>query len=95
MKLVINTCFGGFRIKPEIVRKYGLDKCNPAGYEIDTNSRTNKKLIELIESGINCSGMCSKLAVVEIPDEATDYCIEEYDGAEYVLYVIDGKIHHL
>ena len=87
MKLVINTCFGGFRIKPEIVKKYDFDKRDVR--------RTDKKLIELIESGIDCSGMCSELTVVEIPDEATDYRIEECDGAEYVLYVLDGKIHHI
>ena len=84
MKLVINTCFGGFGIKPEIVEKYSLDKYN---------IRTDKKLIELIESGIDCNGKHARLTVVEIPDEATDYAIEEYDGAESVLYVLDGKIH--
>ena len=92
MKLVINTCFGGFRVKPEIRKKYGLEKCDP-WYSEDYH--TDKKLIELIESGINCSDDCSELSVVEIPDEATDYYIVEYDGAESVLYVIDGKIHML
>lgn len=92
MKLVINTCYGGFRINPEIAKKYGFNKRDSVYCD---GIRTNKKLIELIESGIDCNGMCSQLAVVEIPDEATDYCIEEYDGEEYILYVIDGKIHHL
>ncbi len=87
MKLVINTDFGGFGIKYEIATKYGFYECD--------DIRTNKKLIELIESGIDCNDDCSELSVVEIPDEATDYCIEEYDGAEYILYVLDGKIHHL
>lgn len=92
MKLVINVCYGGFSIKPEIRKKYGLEKCDRWSTQ---DCRTDKKLIELIESGVNCNTEYSKLSVVEIPDEATDYYIEEYDGAESVLYVIDGKIHHL
>lgn len=87
MKIVINTDFGGFGINYEIAKKYGLYKCD--------DIHTNEKLIELIESGIDCNDECSKLSVVEIPDEATDYYIEEYDGAESVLYVLDGKIHFL
>lgn len=85
MKLVINTCFGNFHIKPEIVENYRLYKSD--------DIRTDKKLIALIESGIDCNGMCSKLAVVEIPDEATDYYINDYDGVESVFYVVDGKIY--
>ena len=85
MKLVINDCFGGFGINYEIATKYGF-------YKLD-DIRTNEKLIELIESGIDCNDDVSKLSVVEIPDEATDYYINNYDGAESVIYVVDGKIH--
>ena len=85
MKLVINADFGGFGIKPEIIKKYGLDKCDDV--------RISEKLIELIESGVDCNNACSELSVVEIPDESTDYYINDYDGAESVLYVLDGKIH--
>lgn len=97
MKLVINKCYGVFNIKPDIKEKYGLKNINLWDLnERDSNEcRTNKKLIELIESGIDCSGNCSKLIVVEIPDEATDYYIEEYDGLESVIYVVDGKVHRL
>lgn len=92
MKLVINRCFGGFSVKPEIRKKYGLENCDRWNSE---DCHTNKKLIELIESGIDCNDTCSKLQIVEIPDEATDYYVKAYDGAESVLYVIDGKIHML
>ena len=85
MKLVINTDFGGFGINREIAKKYGFDKRDVP--------RTDKELIELIESGIDCNDDCSELSVVEIPDETTDYYINDYDGAESVLYVVDGKIH--
>lgn len=87
MKLVINTCFGGFGINPSIAGKYGFDEYS--------ESRTNKKLIELIEHGVDCNGSCSELKVVDIPDEATDYKIIDYDGSEDVLYVINGKIKYL
>lgn len=92
MKLVINKCFGVFRVKSEIRKKYGLEECDLWNSK---DCHTNKKLIELIELGINCSGTNAELIVVEIPDEATDYYIEEYDGLESVIYVVDGKVHRL
>lgn len=84
MKLVINTCFGAFEINPYVAERYDFDRYN--------ESRTNKKLIKLIELGVDCNGSCSELRVVDIPDEATDYKIIDQDGAEEVIYVIDGKI---
>lgn len=85
MKIIINSCVGGFSINNILCQQYGFKKYG--------ESRTNKKLIELIESGIYCSGECADLRIVEIPDEATDYYIDNYDGLERVLYVIDGKIN--
>lgn len=35
-----------------------------------------------------------RLEVVEIPEEATDWEIDEYDGQESITYVVDGKIYH-
>lgn len=87
MKIVINACYGGFGIKDEIVNQYGFSKYS--------ESRTNKKLIELIESGVDCNDGYSHLTVVYVPDEATDYFIDEYDGNERVICVIDGKLHFL
>ena len=87
MKMVINACFGGWSINPEIADKYGFDR-----YDEDI---TNEKLIELIESGVDCSDEYSKLVVVEIPDNATDHRIYDHDGCDVVIYVVDGKIHIL
>ena len=87
MKIVINTCFGGFSIKKSIADEYGFSTYR--------ESRTNKKLIELIESGIDCDGAYAHLSVKEIPDDATDYYIIENDGAEEIMYVVNGKIHFL
>ena len=41
------------------------------------------------------NGICAKLKVVEIPEEATDWEINEYDGLESITYVVDGKLHHI
>jgi len=87
MKLVINTCYGRFGIRRFIAESYGFNQYD--------ESRTNKKLIELIERGVDCNTSRSRLEVVEIPDEATDYEIIDRDGAENIHYVIDGKIKHL
>lgn len=86
MKIIINSCFGGFGVNANILKKYDIQMSNKE------DLRTNKKLIELIESGVNCDTSYSHLIVEKIPDEATDYYIEEYDGVETVLYVLDGKI---
>ena len=87
MKIVINKCFGGFSVNDNIVKMLNLE----SRYELE-DDRTNAKLIELIESGVNVNGEFSNLAVVEIPDDATDYIIDEYDGYEHILYVLNGKI---
>jgi hypothetical protein len=87
MKIVINKCFGGFSVNDNIVEMLNLE----SRYDLE-DDRTNSKLIELIESGEDVNGEYSDLVVVEIPDDATDYMINEYDGYETVYYVLDGKI---
>lgn len=87
MKYVINNCSGGFNVKRSIANKYGFDRYNV--------ERNNKKLIELIESGVDCNGMYAELILVDIPDNATDYTIIDYDGCESIIYVVDGKMHRI
>ena len=49
-------------------------------------AREDKTLIEVVEKlGEKASGMCGKLKVVEIPDNAY-YVIDEYDGIETIYY---------
>lgn len=86
--MVINDCFGGFSINYEIARQYFDGKC----YGIE---RTDPTLINLIESGIDCNGSSAKLRVVEIPENATDWRMIRYDGAEYIIYVVNGKMHSI
>ena len=89
MKFVLNKCFGGgsmSRAATEI-----LDRGDQ--YDFD---HTDIDLIALIEECGSefCSGRLAKLAVVEIPDNATDWEFNDYDGIESITYVVNGKIYH-
>lgn len=87
MKLIINGCYGGFGIKDEVMERLGLTS------QDSEETRTNPDLIALIESGEDVNDRCANLVVVELPDNCTDYYIDEYDGLESVIYVVDGKLH--
>ena len=89
MKVIINRCFGGFAVKRSIADALGFGR-----YDV-TNLRFNTNLIAMIEDGVDCNGWCSELAVVSIPDTATDYEITDYDGQESIIVVVDGQIHHI
>lgn len=85
-----------------------VDEDSYSYFDADAISRTDPLLISLIEkrlskyAGLSFYEKIKKISeegsfdmgVVEIPDEATDYLITEYDGAESVYYVLNGKIHH-
>lgn len=89
MKYVINRCYGGFGISEEGMKKLGLrDRWSV--------SRTDERLIKMVEEDSRAvSGRYSKLAVVEIPEEATDWELTEYDGYEEIIAVVDGKLVHI
>lgn len=87
MKLVINADYGGFGIN----KKWETANCKENCKE---DCRECAKLIRAIEEKENVNDDFSKLAVVEFPDEATDYELLEYDGIESLLYVLDGKIRY-
>lgn len=92
MKIVINTCWGGFSLSDYACLKLGID--DPYAYSFNRDMRLDPKLVELVEKDSSIvSGNCAKLAVVDIPDEVTDWIINEYDGKEDILYVIDGKLN--
>ena len=86
MKPVINTCYGGFN--------------TPKGFDAlcsDTDSwdidRDDPRLVEYCEAHPDeLQFGCTHLSVVELPDTATDYYVNEYDGAEEVIYVLIGKL---
>lgn len=92
MKIVVNNCFGNFELPTEFCTIYELD-------EYDDIDRADARLIDFLESYFTAtgeksySGRFSELIVVEIPDIATDWHINEYDGVESIVYVVDGKLH--
>ena len=92
MKLVLNKCFGGFGISDSAAEILGIDEY--AFY--DFIDRDDENLISLInEKGSDfVSGPFARLEIVEIPDSYTDYTIDEYDGMERVIYVVNGKLHY-
>lgn len=91
MKIVINDCFGGFSVDEKVAERMGYSRFDTRCDEI----RTEPSLIEAIENGENCNGFCARLIVVEIPEEATDFEIVEYDGLEHIIAVVDGKLVHI
>ena len=89
MKIVLTGCFGGFTLSEEAYKFFGLS----SPYS-DIN-RQNPLLVEKVEQNSDwVSGSNAELYVVEVPDTCTDWEIDEYDGLESLIYVVDGKIHH-
>ena len=87
MKIVVNKCYGGFRLSEKARDLLGLDSV------YDNVDRTDPQLIKVVEElGDEASGRSARLRVVHIPDDSTDWEIDEYDGAERVLFVVNGKI---
>lgn len=94
MKIIINSCYGGFGISTWALDKAGIPYDDHGIYDIDDIDRTNPKLVAIVEEDPKrASGDYAELKVVEIPDDATDWIIDEYDGYESVLYVVKGKIY--
>lgn len=89
MKFVLNKCFGGASLSDWAVKQLNLD--SPYGADYDS-----PEVIDLIEcyGSEKVSGEYALLKIIEIPDIATDWEVEDYDGFESVTYVVDGKIHH-
>lgn len=99
MKIVLNRCFGGFSLSDKACEYLCTDDkyyyTYACGDEIAQKMRTETALVKCIEElGEDANGSCANLGIVEIPDEATDWEINEYDGLESVIYVLNGKIYH-
>lgn len=87
MKMVINCDYGGFHLPENFCEKYGMDR-------YDKIDRTDKRLVSYVEANGRNDDDCLDLCIIEIPDTATDWDLEEYDGLETIIYVVDGKIHY-
>jgi hypothetical protein len=82
MKVVINTCYGGYGLSIAAYEKLGLIWDN-YGFAFEQD-RSNPKLVDVVEKlGDKANGSGADLAVVEIPDD-TEWVITEYDGREQV-----------
>lgn len=90
MKCVINDCYGGFGISKKAKKILGIEWDNDI-------KRTDEKLIALIEERGSefVSVFCANLKIVEIPEEATDWEINEYNGSESITCVVNGKLRHI
>lgn len=88
MRILTNQCWGGFGVSTEAARML------PPHFDW-SNARTDETLISLLEEMGSkfVSGRGAKLSITEIPDNATDWMIDDYDGMERVIYVLDGKLH--
>ena len=83
MKVVINSCYGGFGLSNKALDMYKQlsNKSEVYAYELD---RTDPILIQVVETlGAEANGSCAKLRIIEIPDDV-EWEITEYDGNESV-----------
>jgi hypothetical protein len=84
MKVVINTCFGGFGLSEAAYEHLGL-RWDGYGYDFkEHDKRDDPRLVEVVEKlGSKANGRFAELKVVEVPDDV-EWSIDEYDGVEWV-----------
>jgi hypothetical protein len=83
MKIVINTCFGGFGLGDTAMNELRQRKGNPDLRHREI-ARDDPDLVEIVERmGETADGPFAELKVVEIPDDVK-WQVEEYDGREWV-----------
>ena len=83
MKVVINSCYGGFGLSNKALDMYKQlsNKSEVYAYELD---RTDPILIQVVETlDAEADGCYAKLRIIEIPDDI-EWEITEYDGHESV-----------
>jgi len=82
-KIVINTCFGGFGLSDEAIKRYVNETDDlPINYwDIPRDDPILLKIVE--EMGEDSYGKWSELKIIEIPNDI-EWEIEEYDGKEWV-----------
>lgn len=90
MKILINTCFGGFGLSEIALKEYrklkGIQESD--SYNIDRSDPILIQVVETLGRKV-CADRFASLAIVEIPDNV-EWEISEYDGMEQV----DEKHRH-
>lgn len=89
-KVVVNREFSNFEISEEAREVLGIT----LSHEIN---RTDEKLIDLIETwgAKRVGGKDTKLVIKRVPYFATDWEIDNRDGYEEIIYVLNGLIYHM
>jgi hypothetical protein len=82
MKVVINTCYGGYGLSTRANAQYWMDTGKfRSDYEIE---RDDPALVSIVEKmGKKAWGDNAELKVVEIPD-GIEWELSEYDGVETI-----------
>ena len=92
MKIVVNGAFGGFHYPEKFCQLYNVDRYDWMDNTEDDAYRFDNTLINWIEENPQDS---ETLEIIDIPDNATDWQVHEYDGLESIICVINGKIEWL
>jgi len=83
LKLTLNCDWGSWRVPEPLEEKFN-DVYN-------TDLRFNEEIIEWVENHKDET----TLEVFDIPENTTDWYIDNYDGFETCFYVVDGTIYFL
>jgi hypothetical protein len=85
MKVVINTCFGGFGLSEAAIERFcELDGCSSVDFWAGSLDRDDPNLVRVVqELGEAANNIYSELKIVDIP-AGVKWHIHEYDGLEYV-----------
>lgn len=86
MKIVINSCYGGFSLSDVGIARYlELADLKATSDFYDRNiPRNDVALVQVVEEmGAMANGAFAKLKIVDIPDDVK-WQIEEYDGNEWI-----------
>lgn len=84
MKVVINTCYGGFGLSDEAMERYKILKGITEEVYYWDIERDDPALVQVVEEMGDASfGSFACLKIVDIPD-GIQWGIEEYDGSEWV-----------
>lgn len=84
MKIVINTCYGGFSLSPKASQRYKERTGKTIGAYPDIE-RNDPDLVSVMEElGEEANGPSASLKVVDVPDDVKWY-IRDYDGKETVV----------
>ena len=84
MKVVINSCYGGFGLSKTAKDLYSEISGNEVVFDEFVISRADPVLVQVVEElGEFADGDFAELKIVEIPD-GVDWFIQEYDGVEWI-----------